>query len=148
MHILLVFQEGTEEESLLLPQLFSWILQFLSVSFAQEIKHACFWQKVSEVFSLGLPFILERMELKFLTWLIDKIPKMSFWLSIIGVPWTIESRHTVVEIGISKPNGCQVLGHIFFESTTSRVFKTDVKEFAISIPVRHWTKTNSWSWFY
>ena len=36
----------------------------------------------------------------------------------------------MVEIGISKPNGCQVLGHIFFESTTSRVFKTDVKEFA------------------
>ena len=38
--------------------------------------------------------------------------------------------NTVVEIGISKPNGCQVLGPIFLESTTPRVFKTDIGEFA------------------
>ena len=38
--------------------------------------------------------------------------------------------YTVVEIGISKPNGCQVFGPIFLESTTPRVFKTDIKEFA------------------
>ena len=37
---------------------------------------------------------------------------------------------TVVEIGISKPNGCQVLGPMFLESTTPGVFKTDVREFA------------------
>ena len=38
--------------------------------------------------------------------------------------------YTVVEIGISKPNGCQVLGPIFLESTTPGVFKTDIREFA------------------
>ena len=37
---------------------------------------------------------------------------------------------TVVEIGISKPNGCQVLGPIFLEITTPRVFKADIREFA------------------
>ena len=36
----------------------------------------------------------------------------------------------MVEIGISKPNGCQVLGPTILESTTPRVFKTDVSEFA------------------
>ena len=35
----------------------------------------------------------------------------------------------MVEIGISKPNGCQVLGPIFLEITTSWVFQTDVREF-------------------
>ena len=37
---------------------------------------------------------------------------------------------TVVEIQISKPNGCQVLGPIFLEGTTLGVFKTDISEFA------------------
>ena len=37
---------------------------------------------------------------------------------------------TVVEIRISKPNGCQVLGPIFLESTMPGVFKTDIREFA------------------
>ena len=36
----------------------------------------------------------------------------------------------VVEIGIIKPNECQVLGPIFLESTTPVVFKTDIREFA------------------
>ena len=36
----------------------------------------------------------------------------------------------MVEIGISKPNGCQVLGPIFLESTTPGVFKTDIREIA------------------
>ena len=38
--------------------------------------------------------------------------------------------NTVVEIGISKPNGCQVLELVFLESTTPGVFKTDIREFA------------------
>ena len=36
----------------------------------------------------------------------------------------------MVEIGISKLNGCQVLGPIFLESTTPRVFKNDIREIA------------------
>ena len=36
----------------------------------------------------------------------------------------------MVEIGISKAKGCQVLGPIFLESTTPGVFKTDIREFA------------------
>ena len=36
----------------------------------------------------------------------------------------------MVEIQISKPDGCQVLGPIFLESTTPGVFKTDISEFA------------------
>ena len=36
---------------------------------------------------------------------------------------------TMIEIRMSKPNGCQVLGPIFFESTTPGVFKTDIREF-------------------
>ena len=47
--------------------------------------------------------------------------------------YKLPSRHvstgTVVEIGISKPNGCQVLGPIFLESTTPEVFKTNIREF-------------------
>ena len=46
----------------------------------------------------------------------------------IQSPWPI--LYTVVDIGISKPNECQVLGPIFLESTTPGVFKTDIREFA------------------
>ena len=48
-------------------------------------------------------------------------------------------HYTVVEIGISKPNGCQVLGPIFLECNTPMSGNS-----RISIPVRHWSKTNSW----
>ena len=37
---------------------------------------------------------------------------------------------TVVEIQIIKPNGCQVLGPIFLESTTPGVFKNYIREIA------------------
>ena len=47
---------------------------------------------------------------------------------------------TVVESGISKPNGCQVLGPIFLEITTPRVFKTDIREFADFHPSAQWDK--------
>ena len=40
----------------------------------------------------------------------------------------LRNYSTVVEIGISKPNGCQVLGPIFLESSTNGVFKTDIRE--------------------
>ena len=47
------------------------------------------------------------------------------------IPLAVDNNQdTVVEIGISKPNGCQVLGPIFLESTTLGVFKTDNSEFA------------------
>ena len=36
----------------------------------------------------------------------------------------------MVEIRNSIPNGCQVLGPIFLESTIPVVFKTDIREFA------------------
>ena len=39
-------------------------------------------------------------------------------------------KPTVVEIGISKPNGCQVLGPLFLESATPGVFKNDIREIA------------------
>ena len=42
----------------------------------------------------------------------------------------IPTNLTVVIIQISKPNGCYGLGPIFPKSTTPRVFKTDIGEFA------------------
>ena len=52
------------------------------------------------------------------------------WEVPYSVPYAtgLDNGGTVVETGISKPNGCQVLGPIFLEITTPRVFKNDIRE--------------------
>ena len=62
----------------------------------------------------------------------NKISKYYRWYSVqIQVSMRkLSYLITVVEIGISKTNGYQVLGPIFLESTIPGVFQTDFREFA------------------